>query len=67
MSKIALRYICEVVLDSSEVWPDGDEPEHVTEEDVLRAIAEDGGILNVLDEWNLHNVGDTNLEIEVLE
>lgn len=67
MSTVVLRYTCEVVLSSSEVWPDGDEPEHVTEEDVLRAIEEDGGILNVLDEWNLHNVGETNLEIEVLE
>ena len=67
MSKIVLRYTCEVVLRSRDIWPDGDEPEHVTEEDVLREIEDDGGILEVLDEWNLHRVGKTKLEIEVLE
>lgn len=67
MSTVVLRYTCEVVLRSRDIWQDGDEPEHVTEEDVLREIEKDGGILEVLDEWNLHKVGKTNLEIEVLE
>jgi hypothetical protein len=42
-----------VRLSESEIWPDGDGPEHPTAEDVCALIEACGGIAAVIREWNM--------------
>ena len=37
----------------SDIWPDGDHPEHPTVEDVKKRVADDGGLKRILHDWCL--------------
>lgn len=54
MKKYNLSYVVQCELTVDHLWPDGDAPEEPTEQHVLELIRRDGGILEVLNGWNLH-------------
>jgi hypothetical protein len=54
VKKFKLRYVVECELTVEDLWPDGDAPESPSNLHVRELIRRDGGILNVLNEWNLH-------------
>lgn len=51
--KFLLSLEMNVDLSMEELWPDGDGPEDPTEEDVVNLIKSEGGILEILNDWNL--------------
>ena len=53
MKRFQIIYIMDVTLDEDELWPDGDAPENPTADDVRELIEAEGGIVQVIDDWNL--------------
>lgn len=53
MKKFIIEYVIHSKLSEEELWPDGDAPENLSEEDVFRLIKESGGIETILFDWNL--------------
>jgi len=53
MKRFQIIYIVDATLDADALWPDGDAPENPTADDVRELIENEGGILRVIDEWNL--------------
>lgn len=54
MKKFNLSYVVQCELTVDDLWPDGDAPEEPTKQHVLELIRRDGGILEVLNGWALH-------------
>lgn len=53
MKKFQLLYTIDVVLDTDEIWPDGDAPENPTVADVEKVIAKCGGWDRIIRDWDL--------------
>ena len=51
--RFQIVYKVDVALNASALWPDGDMPKEPNAEQVRELIEESGGILRVIDEWNL--------------
>jgi len=51
----------ELSLDVEEIWPDGDWPEDPTVDDVPKVIAQCGGKMRILHDWDL----DSDLDLTV--
>ena len=54
MKKFKLSYVVQCELTVDDLWPDGGAPEKPTPMHVRELIRRDGGIYEVLNEWNLH-------------
>ena len=59
MKQFKITYEMECVLDTDQMWPDGDAPTNPTAKDVIALIRRHGGIYRVLDDWNLHQTCST--------
>ena len=53
MKRFQIIFTVEATLDADALWPDGDAPEEPTAEAVRELIKSEGGILRVINEWNL--------------
>lgn len=53
--RFAIRIKGEVVLDESQIWPDGDAPENPTANDALAVLDAELGLSDVLVEWGLED------------
>lgn len=53
MKKFRIIYELSSTLTEKQLWPDGDGPKNPTIEDVENLIEDSGGIIQVIDEWNL--------------
>lgn len=53
MKRFQIIFTVEATLDADQIWPDGDAPENPTADDVRGLIENEGGILQVIDDWNL--------------
>ena len=53
MKRFQITFTVEATLDADALWPDGDAPENPTADDVRELIENEGGILRVIDDWNL--------------
>lgn len=53
MKRFQIIFTVEATLDEDQIWPDGDAPENPTADDVREVIEAEGGILQVIDDWNL--------------
>jgi hypothetical protein len=54
VKKFKLRYVVECELTVEDLWPDGGAPENPSAIHVRELVRKDGGILEVLNSWNLH-------------
>jgi len=54
--KFLLSIEMNVELSVEELWPDGDGPENPTEEDVVDLINAEGGVPEILNDWNLSDL-----------
>ncbi len=57
MRRFQITYTVDATLDADALWPDGDAPENPTAADVRELIENEGGILRVIDDWNLGGRG----------
>jgi hypothetical protein len=53
MKKFRITFTVDVFLGVDAIWPDGDAPENPTADDVRELIEDEGGIVRVIDDWNL--------------
>lgn len=65
--KFRISYQMDAVLSVKNLWPDGNAPENPTEEDVLKLIDNDGGILDVIHKWNLDSYPYLNMDVVKVE
>lgn len=65
--RFAITYEVHCVLTVSQLWPDGDAPGNPTAIDVEGLIADEGGYLAILSEWNLHDEEGIGWVVEVKE
>jgi len=64
MKRFQITFTVEATLDADQIWPDGDAPENPTADNVRELIENEGGILRVIDDWNL---ADSHADYEVDE
>ena len=53
VKRFQIVYKVDVTLSASALWPDGDMPKEPNAEQVRKLIEDSGGILRVIDEWNI--------------
>jgi hypothetical protein len=53
VKRFQLHYQVTVVLDASQIWPDGDAPANPTAADVEALIKKCGGWATIVADWNL--------------
>lgn len=53
MKRFQITFTIDAALDADQIWPDGNAPEEPTAEAVREVIESEGGILRVINEWNL--------------
>ena len=63
MKKFRISYTVDVTLDASEIWPDDDGPANPNERDVLQVIRNNGGIYQVIGDWNLNTNDAAHLDV----
>lgn len=54
----------DIELKESEMWPDGDAPENWTEDDVKTLVAQCGGPLRVLRDWDLDGLLSLSIYVD---
>jgi hypothetical protein len=67
MKRFQITFTVEATLDADALWPDGDAPENPTADDVRELIENEGGILRVIDDWNLASPHASHAGYEVDE
>ena len=66
--KFEIQLDLDLTLSVEDIWPDGNAPEYPTIEDVRNLIEEEGGIEEVLREWNLlYGVTYSILDLEEMQ
>lgn len=58
MKKFRITFTVDTFLGVDAIWPDGDAPENPTADDVRELIDDHGGIVRVIEDWNLANRND---------
>ncbi len=57
----SINLSCDVVLSISDLWPEGNAPDHPTVADVVELVRKDGGLRHIIRAWNL----DDEIEMEI--